>query len=96
MVHVVNYWDVLCNQCILILENLSHLTGLSYGLINVLFFCILGPLSTLCFMGSTATAAYGKSKLVKNKLTFAFSLVGVFSIFAILLPCLWAAITLSR
>lgn len=94
MVHVVNYWDVLCNQCILILENLSHLTGLSYGLINVLFFCILGPLSTLCFMGSTATALFGKSKRIKTTLTLGFSIVGLLCIFSILIPCLWATIAL--
>lgn len=94
MVHVVNYWDALCNQCILILENLCHLTGLSYGLINVLFFCILGPLSTLCFMGSTATALFGKSKRIKTILTLGFSIVGLLCIFSILIPCLWAAITL--
>lgn len=95
MVHVVNYWDVLCNHCILILENLSYLTGLSYGLINVLFFCILGPLSTLCFMGSTATALFGKSKWVREKLTLTLSIVGLLSIFAILFPCLWAIIAFS-
>ena len=68
MVYVTNYWDVLCNQCILLLENLCHLTGLSYGFINVLFFCILGPLGTICFMGSTATAVYGKSNAVRKNL----------------------------
>ena len=94
MVNVVNYWDVLCNQCILIMENLSYLTGFSYGLISVLFFCILGPMSTLCFMGSTVTALYGKSKWIKNTLTLVLSIVGLLCIFAILLPCLWATITL--
>ena len=96
MVHVVNYWDVLCNQCILILENLSYLTGMSYGLINVLFFCFLGPISTLCFMGSTATALFGKSKRIRKNLTLTLSIVGLLSIFAILFPCLWATITLSK
>lgn len=96
MVYVVNYWDVLCNQCILILENLSHLTGLSYGLINVLFFCILGPMSTLCFMISTITALFGKSKRIKTTLTLILSIVGLLCIFTILLPCLWAVSTLSR
>lgn len=94
MVHVVNCWDELCNWCILLLENLCHLTGLTYGFINVLFFCILGPLSTLCFIGSTATAMFGKSDLVKRRLTYVFAVVGLLCILAILLPCLWAAITL--
>lgn len=94
MVHVVNYWDILCNQCILILENLSNLTGLSYGLINILFFCILGPLSTVCFMGSTATAMFGKVKVIKRHLTLTFSVLGIMCILAIIIPCLWATITL--
>lgn len=94
MVHVVNYWDVLCNQCILIMENLSHLTGLSYGLINVWFFCILGPLSTLCFMVSTATAMYGKTKRVTRNLTLTFSVFGILCILAIIIPCVWTTITL--
>ena len=94
MVYVTNFWDILCNQCILILENLSHLTGLSYGLINILFFCVFGPLSTLCFMGSTATAVYGKSKTVKEKLTLVFSIIGLLCIFAIMIPSIWSLITL--
>lgn len=94
MVHVVNHWDILCNQCILILENLSHLTGLSYGLINILFFCILGPLSTVCFMGSTATAMFGKVKVIKRHLTLTFAVLGIICILAIIIPCLWATITL--
>lgn len=94
MVNVTNYWDVLCNQCILLLENLCHLTGLSYGFINVLFFCILGPLGTICFMGSTATAVYGKSNAVRKNLTLTFFLIGILCVVAILLPCLWAVFTL--
>lgn len=94
MVHAVNGWDELCNRCILMLENLCDLTGLTYGFINVLFFCILGPLSTLCFMGSTVTALYGKSRRIKNTLTLGLSIVGLLCIFSIIIPCLWAAITL--
>lgn len=94
MVHVVNFWDVLCNQCILILENLCHLTGLSYGLINVLFFCILGPLSTLCFMGSTASAMFGKTKRIKTDLTISLSIIGLLCVLLIIIPSLWALITL--
>lgn len=92
-VTVTDNWDVLCNQCILILENLSHMTGLSYGLINVLFFCILGPLSTFCFMCSTASVFFGKSKRIKRNLTLAFSFAGLLCIFAMVIPCLWTVIT---
>ena len=94
MVHVTNYGDVLCNYCIAIMENMSDLTGLSYGLINVLLFVVLGPFSTLCFMGSTATAMYGKTKFVRFKLTWILSILGFLAILAILIPTIWATITL--
>lgn len=51
MVIVTNYGDVLCNWCILVMEQLSELSGLSYGLINILLFCVLGPLSTFALWG---------------------------------------------
>ena len=94
MVHVTNYGDVLCNYCIAIMENMSALTGLSYGLINVLLFIVLGPLSTLCFIGSTATALYGKTKLVRVTWTWILSGMGFLAIIAILIPVIWATITL--
>lgn len=94
MVHVTNYGDVLCNYCIAIMENMSALTGLSYGLINVLLFVVLGPLSTLCFMGSTATALYGKTKLVKHTLTWVLITLGIISILLIIVPVIWATLTL--
>lgn len=53
MIEPTNVWDALCNLCILIMENLSKLTGWSYGLVNILLFVILGPLSTLSFMLSS-------------------------------------------
>lgn len=94
MVHVTNYGDVLCNYCIAIMENMSALTGLSYGSINVLLFIVLGPLSTLCFMGSTATALYGKTKLVRVTWTWILSVVGFLATLAIIIPVIWATITL--
>ena len=55
MIKVTDIWDMLCNMCILILENLSHMTGLSYGFLNIMLFVILGPLATLLFMTSALT-----------------------------------------
>ncbi len=55
MVKVTNSWDMLCNICILALENLSDVTGLSYGFLNIMLFVILGPLATLLFMTSAFT-----------------------------------------
>lgn len=69
MVHVTNYGDVLCNYCIAIMENMSALTGLTYGLIYVLLFIVLGPLNTLCFRGSTATELYDKTKRTRVTMT---------------------------
>lgn len=94
MVHVTNYGDVLCNYCIAIMENMSDLTGLSYGLINILLFVALGSISTVCFIGSTATAMYGKTKFVKIKQTRILSILGILAIFSILIPTIWATITL--
>lgn len=94
MVHVTNYGDVLCNNCIAIMENMSDLTGFSYELINVLLFIVLSPFSTLCFMGSTATALYGKTKLVRVTWTWILSGIGFLAILAIIIPVIWATITL--
>lgn len=50
MIIETNCWDVLCNMCILTMEQMCHMTGLSYGFLNILLFVILGPLTTvLCF-----------------------------------------------
>ncbi len=77
------------------MENMSDLTGLSYGLINVLLFVVLGPISTLCFMGATATALFGKSKFVRTTLTCILSAIGFLVILAILIPVIWATLTLK-
>lgn len=95
MVQVTNPGDVLCNYCIAIMENMSDLTGLSYGLINVLLFIVLGPLSTLCFMGSTATAYFGKTRFVRTILTCILSVIGFLAILTILIPVIWATLTLK-
>lgn len=59
MIEVTNDWDMLCNICILILEGLSHVTGLSYGFLNIMLFVILGPSATLLFMTSAFTLLAG-------------------------------------
>lgn len=84
MIVVTNFWDYLCNVCIAIMEGLSRETGMSYGLINILFFVILGPLSTLCFMVSTAVQLWVKKQPIKNILTWIFIAIGLISIFIVL------------
>lgn len=64
MIEATNDWDWLCNLCILIMQNLSKMTGLSYGLVNILLFVILGPLSTLTSLVSAIIAcAKGRNKI---------------------------------
>lgn len=68
MIEVTNSWDLICNMCILILENLSHITKCSYGFINVLFFVILGPLASFLFMASSIISIFNfnfKKKYLK-------------------------------
>lgn len=52
MIQVTNIWDVLCNFCILIMEHMCHMTGLSYGLLNILLFVVLGPSVSVLFFGA--------------------------------------------
>ena len=62
MIEVTNIWDELCNLCILILEDSSHVTGLSYGFLNIMLFVILGPSATLLFMTSAFTLLVNTEK----------------------------------
>lgn len=84
MVEVTNIYDYLCNVCINIMTYLSHETGMSYGLINILLFVILGPLSTLFFMGSTLTATFVKNANTKKILTSIFVVLGLLCVCSIL------------
>lgn len=70
MIEVTNTWDMLCNLCILILEDLSHATGLSYGFLNIMLFVILGPSATLLFMTSALTLLVN-TKVRKSQRIFA-------------------------
>ncbi len=83
MIEVTNIWDYLCNVCITIMEGLSRETGMSYGLINILFFVILGPLATFCFALSTAIQLWLKKQPVKNILTWTFVTIGLISVITI-------------
>ncbi len=95
MIEVVNSWDALCNFCILVLEHLSHMTGLSYGFLNIIFFVILGPLSTLLFMASAITL-FIKTQKVKAQRTIAAILfgLGIVFILCIITPIIAAILTL--
>ena len=75
MIEQTNLWDCFCNLCISIMENLSHQTGMSYGLINVLLFVILGPFSTVALTASSLLFAIGAPG--KYRKIFAWSLFGI-------------------
>ncbi len=94
MVNVTNTWDILCNLCILILENLCHITNLSYGFINIVLFVILGPLSTIMFMCSTLAHMIIKNQRLKKLWTWIFFAAGWIIILAIILPVIYATLTL--
>lgn len=95
MIEVVNNWDIVCNLCILILENLSHMTGLSYGFLNIVLFVIMGPLATLLFMSSAITLFIKtqKRKLQKVIAGVLFTL-GVLMVLAIIIPIIIATLEL--
>lgn len=68
------------------MEELCRITGLSYGLLNILLFVILGPLSTLMFMFSTLAHVYIKSPTAKKITTAVFFSLGVLIILMIICP----------
>ena len=94
MIEVTNYGDSECNYCIMLMEHLSQGTGLSYGLINVLLFIVIGPVSILSFMCSTLSLAFIKNKKLRKSLTimfFAFGCLGALIVAAATLYSLFLA-----
>lgn len=88
------FWDSLCNICILIMQHLSELTGWSYGFINVLLFVVLGPLSTLLFMGSSLVFAV-KTENERIRKIIGWSLFGTGALIVLFVLCLIAYATLT-
>lgn len=87
-----NGWgDGICDFCIQVMEHLSHIIGLSYGLINVLLFVVLGPLSTLIFMASSVIAKT-KGKY-SRKISISLDIAGVAIILLVLIPILYTFLT---
>ncbi len=89
------YWnetgDILCQICIDIMKHMTHLYGISYGLINVLLFIILGPLSTCVFMISSFLAKRGDK--TSRKISVILDVIGVIIILLVLIPIFHAVIT---
>lgn len=83
--------DGLCDLCIYIMERMAEISGLSYGLINILLFVVLGPLSTLTFMASSVIAKI-KGKY-SRKISISLDIVGVAIILLVLIPILYTFLT---
>lgn len=95
MIKVVDGWDIIFNLCILILENLSHMTGLSYGFLNITLFVILGPLATLLFMSSALTLFINVKKRNTQKVIAELLFVtGILVILLIAIPIFIATLEL--
>lgn len=92
MVEVTNSWDSLCNMCIWVMKNLSYITGMSYGLINILLFVILGPLSTLIFMASSIIAK--KKGKYSKQFSVVLDIVGIVIVLSVLIPIFYAFMTM--
>lgn len=92
MVEVTNSRDSLCNMRILVMRHLNNITGMSYGLINILLFVVLGPLSTLIFTASLIIAKI-KGKYSKQ-FSVALDIVGVIIVLSVLIPIFYAFMTM--
>lgn len=92
MIEVTNFWDSLCNLCIYATDYLSHVSGVSHGLINVLLFVFLGPLSTMTFMVSSVIA---KTKVKYSKrISIVLDIKGIIIVLSILIPIGYAFLTM--
>ena len=94
MIEATNLWDVFCNLCIVIMENLSHKTGMSYGLINVLLFVILGPLSTLTLFISSILFATSKPGKIRNIIVWSIFGIGVCCMLTIIIFVIYGFLTM--
>lgn len=81
--------DVLCELCTVIMKRMSEYSGMSYGLVNILLFVILGPLSTLLFIASSVIACIKG----RNKVSNILAILGILIVVAILVSIFIAFIT---
>lgn len=85
------FGTLFCNACIEILQALSDASGISYGLLNVLFFVVLQPMAILSFMLSTAFGInYKSSHKIYKRLTITFAVLGLVCIWAVVIPLIYA------
>ncbi len=90
MTEIMIYGDYLCNVCINIMEEMSRMSGISYGTINILLFVIFGPLSTLIFMINSFIQLIFKDKF--KVINIILWVIGILLVLAIILPIFYVFI----
>lgn len=98
MIEPINAWDDICNVCIYIMEHLSHITGLSYGCVNVILFVIFEPMAILLFMFSAVMLylyiyRYKTTRALKVLSIISF-VIGILFVLAIIIPITKAILTM--
>lgn len=82
--------DHLCDVCINIMIEMSKISGISYGTINILLFVILGPLSTIMFMlCSIIRFLPMKNVKLQNTLSIISFVVGILCVLLVIIPVLY-------
>ena len=81
-----------CNYCIAIMVHMSRIYGLSYGLINVLLFIILGPLSTVIFMVASIVSKFGTKRC--KLASIILDVIGIIIILSVCIPIAYAFLTM--
>lgn len=84
------FGDYLCDVCINIMREMSRMSGITYGSINILLFVILGPLSTIMFMLSALVKFISfKNIKTQNRLSITFFIAGAVCVLLVVLPVLY-------
>lgn len=87
MNEIMIYGDYLCNLCINIMEEMSRMSGISYGTINILLFVVFGPLSTLIFIINSFIQLIFKNKF--KLVNIILCIIGLILVLMIILPVLY-------
>ena len=96
MIEVTNFWDALCNICIVLLEHLSHESGLSYGELNILIFCVLGPLATSFYFISSLTALFIKNFKKRLYWSIPFITLGTIIVLGVFIFLMYGFLTMDN
>ncbi len=87
MSEILLWGDYTCELCINIMEEMSRMSSISYGTLNILLFVIMGPLATLVFMVNSLIQLIFKDKYkILNIILF---ILGLVLIAAVVLPVIY-------